>query len=131
MTAPAGGADRIELRGLQVRAVHGVLPEERERVQPFEIDVDMELDLTAAGRSDDLADTVDYGAVTDAVVRVMAGPPVNLMERLADQIASAVRDAAGPHLVSAVTVSVRKLEPPVPHALATAGVTIRRPAAGE
>ena len=53
--------DRIELRGLRVLGAHGVLPEEQQRAQPFEVDLDLELDLRPAGRSDALADTVDYG----------------------------------------------------------------------
>ncbi len=63
---PAPGIDppdRIELRGLRALGTHGVLPEEQERPQPFEVDLDLEVDLRRAGRSDDLADTVDYGAV--------------------------------------------------------------------
>ena len=66
--------DRIELRGLRVLGAHGALPEERQRAQPFEVDLDLELDLRPAGRSDRLADTVDYGAVTEAVAAVFAGP---------------------------------------------------------
>jgi dihydroneopterin aldolase len=120
--------DRIELRGLRVMAVHGVLPEERARPQPFEIDLDLDLDLRLAGRTDALSDTADYGAVVDAVVAVLAGPAVNLMEHLAERVAEAAEAAAAPVPVSAVTVTVRKLEPPVPHQLGSAGVTIRRSA---
>ena len=60
--------DRIELRGLRVMASVGVLPEERERAQPLELDLTLSCDLAAAGYSDALDDTVDYGAITDAVV---------------------------------------------------------------
>ena len=52
--------DRIELRGLRVSGICGVLPEEQQRAQPLEVDVDIVADLTAASRSDDLADTADY-----------------------------------------------------------------------
>src|SRR5581483_9227757 len=58
--------DRIELRGLRAQGVHGVLPEEQVRAQPFEVDLTVEADLRAAGRSDDLADTLDYGAITES-----------------------------------------------------------------
>jgi dihydroneopterin aldolase len=51
--------DRIELRGLRALGTHGVLPEEKERAQPFEVDLALEVDLRPAGRSDALADTVD------------------------------------------------------------------------
>ena len=60
-------ADRIELRGLRSVGTHGVLAEEQTRAQPFEVDLELEADLTAAGRSDDLADTVDYGVIIEAV----------------------------------------------------------------
>lgn len=131
MTAPAvvevREPDRIEIRGLRVVGTHGVLREERERAQPFEVDLDIEADLRAAGASDGLEDTVDYGAVTDAVASVVSGRHADLMEHLADRIARAV--LATPR-VEAVTVAVRKLRPPVPWDLASAGVRIHRRQAG-
>jgi dihydroneopterin aldolase len=122
-------ADRIELRGLRVLGSHGVLAEEHERAQPFEIDVDIEGSLEDAGRSDDLADTVDYGAVTSAVAAVVAGRHAELIEHLAARIVEAVFASAGPR-AEVVGVTVRKLRPPVPVDLATAAVSItrRRPA---
>ena len=59
--------DRIELRGLRSVGTHGVLVEEQERAQPFEVEVDLAVDLRPAGVSDRLGDTVDYGAVADTV----------------------------------------------------------------
>ncbi len=61
------GDDRIEVLGLRVVARHGVLPEERERAQPFEIDLEIEADLSEAARHDDLSKTVDYGSVVEKV----------------------------------------------------------------
>ena len=58
--------------GSGLTAICGVLPEERDRAQPLEIDLDLWADLSAAGRSDDLADTVDYGAVCGRVAEVCA-----------------------------------------------------------
>ena len=55
--------------GLRVLGVHGVLPEEQVRAQPFEVDLELHVDLAAAGKSDDLADTVSYADVIDAVRR--------------------------------------------------------------
>jgi dihydroneopterin aldolase len=95
---PAPGVDppdRIELRGLRALGTHGVLPEERERAQPFEVDIDLEVDLRRAGRSDDLADTIDYGAVAHAVAAAVGGPRLDLLESLAERIAGAVVRAAG------------------------------------
>jgi dihydroneopterin aldolase len=126
-----GRTDRIELRALRVTGVHGVLPEERDRAQPFEVDLDLEVDLSAAGRSDDLADTVDYGAVAAAVHDAVArGPHADLLEHLAQRVADAAFSAAGP-VATGVSVTIRKTRPPVPMDLATAGVTIyRQPPAG-
>jgi 7,8-dihydroneopterin aldolase/epimerase/oxygenase len=115
--------DLIQLRGLRALGICGVLPEERERPQPFEVDLDIEIDLASAASSDALDDTLDYGALSETVVSVVEGSHCGLLERLASLIAeAALADAR----VSAVTVSVRKLRPPVPVDLATAGVTLRR-----
>lgn len=122
--------DSIELRGVRAVGCHGLLPEERERAQPFEVDLDLELDLSRAGRSDDLADTVDYGAVAEAVRAEIEGPHSDLLEHLADRIARRAVATAGAGadrpVVTAVEVCVRKLRPPVPADMASAGVRIRR-----
>lgn len=124
----AGGSDLVELRGLRVMGRHGCLPEEQERDQPFEVDLDVELDLSLAGASDDLADTLDYGAAVEAAAAVVAGEPSALLERVAARIADTL---LAYERVRAVTVVVRKLRPPVEVDLATAGVRItrRRPGA--
>ena len=116
--------DRIELRGLRVLGVHGALPEEQDRAQPFEVDLDVEADLSVAGASDRLPDTVDYGAVTAVAAAVVGGERFRLLERLADRIASEVT-GLDPR-IHAVTVTVRKLRPPLPVDLTSAGVRIRR-----
>ena len=103
---------------------HGALPEEKDRAQPFEVDLDLASDLTAAGRTDSLADTVDYGAVAAAVEAVVAGERHQLLERLASRIADEV--LALDARIASVTVTVRKLRPPVPVDLASAGVTVTR-----
>lgn len=115
--------DRIELRGLVAAGRCGVLPEERERAQPLEVDLDVYADLAAAGRSDDLRDTVDYGALCADVERIVTGERFDLLERLAERIAEVVLDNGG---VLAVEVAVRKLRPPVPQQLATSGVRLTR-----
>ncbi len=116
--------DRIELRGLRVPARVGLLPIEREQDQPLEVDLDVVVDLAAAGASDDLADTVHYGTVCDAVVRAVGTGHVALLERLAELVAQAVL-GVDPRIV-AVDLAVRKLRPPLPHALATSGVHVVR-----
>jgi 7,8-dihydroneopterin aldolase/epimerase/oxygenase len=105
---------------------HGALPEEQDRAQPFEVDLDLEVDLRAAGGSDDLHCTVDYGEVAVAVGRVVTGERHRLLERLAERVAEEVL-AGGDGRVRSVTVCVRKLRPPVPVDLGSAGVRITRP----
>lgn len=120
--------DQIELMGLRVMASVGVLPEERERAQPLELDVLMTCDLVAAGASDELEDTVDYGAVTESIAQACAAQHHDLLEALAQRVADAVLTA---DRVDGVTVAVTKLRPPVPHDLATAGVRITRQRSNE
>jgi dihydroneopterin aldolase len=118
------GRDRIELRGLRVLGVHGVLPEERVKAQPFELDLDLEVDLADAGRSDALDDTVDYAGVVDRAGAVIAGPgKYRLLEALAEAIAAAALEDVR---VVSVTVGLRKLEPPLAADIATVGVRITR-----
>ncbi len=116
--------DRIELRGLRLVGIVGVLAEERTRAQPLEIDLDLTVDLSEAGASDALGDTVDYGAVCDALAEVVDQARPELLERLAVLLAEAV--LALDARIAAVELSVRKLRPPVPHALASSGVRVTR-----
>jgi dihydroneopterin aldolase len=116
--------DRIELRGLRVLGVHGVLPEEQVKPQPFELDLDLEVDLAKAGRSDALDDTVDYAGVVERAGAVISGPErYRLLEALAEAIAAT---ALADGRVASVTVGLRKLEPPLEADIATVGVRITR-----
>jgi dihydroneopterin aldolase len=116
-------SDLIELRGLRAVGTHGVLPEERARAQPFELDLDLDVDLGPAGVSDDLADTVDYGAVAETAARVVGEESFQLLEALAARVADAL---LADERIRAVTVGVRKLRPPVPVDLGSAGVRVTR-----
>ncbi|MGZ4730175.1 MAG: dihydroneopterin aldolase [Acidimicrobiales bacterium] len=116
-------SDVIELRGLRALGFCGALPEEQVRAQPFEVDLDVEADLARPGRTDQLDDTLDYGAIAHAVEQVIATERFSLLERLSARIAETV--LADPRAL-AVTVTVRKLRPPVPQHLETSGVRIRR-----
>ncbi len=116
-------ADQIILSGIRAVGTHGVLPIEREQAQPFEVDLLVDADLRTAGASDDLGDTIDYGALAASVVAIIGGPSRSLMEALASDIASAVlRDAR----ITAVDVTVRKLRPPVPLDMSSAAVRVVR-----
>lgn len=115
--------DRIELAGIRALGTIGVLPEERVRAQPFEVDMVIELDVRGAGRDDDLERSVDYGVAIELAVKVIETEPTLLLERVATRIAEEVLALAR---VDAVEVVVRKLRPPVPHDIASTGVRVRR-----
>ena len=116
-------ADQIELRGLVASGYCGVLQEEQSRAQPLEVDLDVVLDLSRAGESDALDATVDYGVLCAMVERIITTERFALLERLAERIAEV---SLADERVDEVTVSVRKLLPPVPQQLATSGGRITR-----
>lgn len=116
-------ADQIHLDGLRVVARVGVPDAELASPQPLVLDLVLHLDLTSAATSDDVADTADYGMVTEAVARAVAGPN-RLLERVAHLAIEAALDAD--HRIDAVTATVRKVRPPVPVDLDTAAVRLHR-----
>lgn len=115
--------DRIVLRGLRALGICGALPEEQVRTQPLEVDLVVHADLSVAGTSDRLDDTIDYSSITADVERVIVNERFTLLERLAQRITEVV---LADERVDEVTVSVRKLRPPVRQQLDTCGVTITR-----
>ena len=115
--------DRILVTGIRELGVHGVLPEEQTRPQPFEVDLELIVDLSVAGQSDNLEDTVDYSAVCEAVSRVVSSEQYQLLERLADRIAEVC--CSDPR-VKGVVVEVRKVHPPVRAMLDHVGVRVER-----
>jgi dihydroneopterin aldolase / 2-amino-4-hydroxy-6-hydroxymethyldihydropteridine diphosphokinase len=119
--------DRIELRGLRLMTIIGVLDHERQGPQPLELDITMHVDLTDACQTDELDLTVNYGDVCETIEKVAAQQHDLLLERFAGRVADAVLDQPR---VEAVDVVVRKLRPPVASALDTSGVAIHRTRAG-
>ncbi|MGC8626407.1 MAG: dihydroneopterin aldolase [Acidimicrobiales bacterium] len=118
--------DSIEVRGLRFMGTHGALEEEAVRPQPFEVDLSIFADLGLACQSDDLADTIDYSELCEAVRSVVEGPHVRLLERLAQKVADGVLAVAGDR-ASRVMVTVRKLRAPLAVQLASVAVRIERP----
>lgn len=125
MPADDGELEVIRARGLRLMGKHGALPEEALRSQPFELDIDLWAELGAACRDDDLSQTVDYAEICEAARQVVEGEHLELLEALAHRVALAVLQVASPW-GRAAEVSVRKLRPPVPFDLVSAGVTVRR-----
>ena len=120
MSAP----DWITLRGMRFAGRHGALPGEQDAPQPFEVDVSLRLDLARAAASDDLADTVDYGAIFVLARAVVEDRSFNLLEAMAGAIADQV--LAADRRVEEVEVAVRKPQAPLPGAFETVEVRLRR-----
>ena len=115
--------DRIELRGLRVRGHHGVFDHERRDGQDFVIDITVWLDLDVAAASDDLADTLDYGVLAQRAADIVAGPPRQLIETVASEIADGVMVDERVH---AAEVVVHKPGAPIPLEFADVAVVARR-----
>jgi dihydroneopterin aldolase len=115
--------DRISLQGLRVFARHGVGAEELRDGQEFVIDAALWLDTRPAAVGDDLSLTVDYGALADRLVSLASGPPVRLIETLAQRLADAC--LAEPSVEQA-EVTVHKPHAPISQPFDDVTVTIRR-----
>ena len=115
--------DRISLHGISGYGHHGVFDFEREQGQRFIVDVTCWLDLSAASASDDLADTLDYGALTQAVVADIEGEPVNLIEALALRVARTCLESSR---VESVQITVHKPDAPITAEVADVAVTLTR-----
>ena len=116
-------SDRISLTGLKARGYHGVYPAERAQGQDFLVDVVLGVDLAPAAASDDVVDTVHYGELADRLVEIVTGPPVALIETLAQRLADAcLADAR----VASVTVTVHKPHAPIAHEFGDVAVTLTR-----
>ena len=105
-------SDLLRLRNMTFHARHGLLPEEARLGQRFEVDVELRLDLRAAGERDDPERTVDYAAVYDLVAQVVKGEKrYGLVEALAEAVAAALGERF--EALTSARVVVRKPNPPV------------------
>jgi len=116
-------SDRITLSGMRFEGHHGVGEEERFLPQPIEVDLEVEADLSRAGRTDDVADTIDYGPLVALCAGVVERDSCRLLEAIAATIAERVLDTT-PAL--AVTVRVRKLAVPLDADMDWAQIELRR-----
>ena len=115
--------DRLEIKGIEILARHGVLPEEHVTDQPFLVDLVLEADLSEPGSTDALADTIDYGVLANRVYQLATGNRFNLIERLATAIADLCLENA---LVDRAVVTVHKPEAPIEVPFADVAVVVVR-----
>ncbi len=115
--------DRIDLAGIEVYARHGVFEFEQEKAQVFKVDVTAFVDLSKAGESDVLGDTLDYGTLANEVREVVGSESHRLIEKVAARVAETVLAF---DRVERVRVTIHKPNAPVDVALSDVSVTIER-----
>jgi len=116
--------DKILLTGLEISGKHGCSELERKKSQPFIVDVELFFDLTRAGKSDDLGDTIDYVSVINDIKKIVGGTSRNLIETLALEIVDFLLRRY--LLLDAVKIKIRKPKPPVKEKFSGAAVEIFR-----
>ncbi|MDO9484920.1 MAG: dihydroneopterin aldolase [Actinomycetota bacterium] len=117
-------SDQILITGIRGIGHHGVFDYERRDGQEFVVDVTLFLKANEAAQTDELNDTVDYGAVAQAVHDRIVGAPVSLIETLAEQIAELVLQISG---IERVEVTVHKPQAPIPVPFENVALRILRP----
>ncbi|AFL98613.1 dihydroneopterin aldolase [Desulfitobacterium dehalogenans ATCC 51507] len=115
--------DRIALRGLKFFAYHGVLREEKILGQTFIVDIDLYADLSKAGQSDQVEDTINYAEVYARIKTIVKMEKYHLIERLAERIAEEV---LGEFPCEGVRVVIHKPQAPIPGIFDEAFVEIYR-----
>ncbi len=111
------------MRGLTVRGNHGVFAHERRDGQDFIVDITVWFDQLRAAASDDLANTVDYGALAQGAADIVAGPARDLIETVAAEIAEHVMTD---QRIGAVEVTLHKPSAPIPLVFHDVAVVARR-----
>lgn len=117
-------ADRITLTGLRVRGTHGVFDHEKRDGQDFLVDVTVWLELAQAAETDNLADTLDYGALASRVAAIVGGPSRDLIETVATETAEDLM--RWDNRLHATEVTIHKPNAPIPLTFADVAVTVRR-----
>ncbi|MYC05766.1 MAG: dihydroneopterin aldolase [Chloroflexi bacterium] len=124
MGATRDDTDKVFLHGLVFYGYHGVGAAEKARGQRFIVDITMECDTRAAGASDNLEDAVDYVPVYDIAKEALEGESKDLIESVAEQIATRIFAETA---ASAVSISIKKPEVAIKGSiLSYAGIQIYR-----
>jgi dihydroneopterin aldolase len=115
--------DRIDLTGIEVYAKHGVLDHEQERAQVFLVDVTAYMDLSTPGKSDDIADALDYSTLALEVREAVGSQSNKLIEAVAARVVDAIM--AHPQVTKSI-VTIHKPDAPIDLVFEDVSVTIER-----
>jgi len=116
--------DRIFIKGLSLHAFHGVMAHEAKVGQTFTIDLDLDIDLTDAARSDKVKDTVSYAQVASCATDAFGSQRFRLIEAAAGRVADAI--IADFPRVRSVAVTIHKPHAPIAATFSDVGVTLVR-----
>ena len=116
--------DKILITGISANGFHGVLPEERSAGQVFVVDCELQLNLTAAIKSDELSKTINYAEVSLLIREIIEGPALNLIETLAGKIADVIIKRY--RKVQKVIITVHKPQAPIPVDFLDVAVVVER-----
>ncbi|MGJ9460204.1 dihydroneopterin aldolase [Oceanobacillus sp. CF4.6] len=116
--------DKILLNNMQFYGFHGLFPEENKLGQRFNVDLELYLDLSNAGQTDNMYDSVHYGHVYNLVKEIVEGEAKNLIEAVAEEIAEKLLSSF--ELLEACLVKVIKPDPPIPGHYQSVAVEILR-----
>ena len=116
--------DKIILTGIEVLGRHGCSEFERQHEQLFVVDAELYLDLSQAGKTDDLGDTIDYSQVLSDIKKIVGGTPRNLIETVAQDICEILLRKY--FLLDGLKIVLHKPAPPVAEKFSGAAVEIVR-----
>ena len=116
-------SDKISIIGIQALGYHGLLDDERKNGQLFIVDVEVELDLSKAAKSDDINNSVDYNALAVLIHNEITGPAVNLIESLAHRIGKKALNSFKE--IDEIEVTVHKPKAPIEVSFTDVSVSIK------
>ncbi|RWZ51278.1 dihydroneopterin aldolase [Halobacillus fulvus] len=116
--------DKIYVNQMEFWGYHGLFPEENKLGQRFYADVELELDLTPASKTDDMTKSIDYGAIYETSKRVVEGEAYNLVESVAEKLAGQLLEEF--ELLEACRITLYKPDPPIPGHYKSVAIEIYR-----
>ncbi len=115
--------DKIRINNIQLFAYHGVADEEQILGQKFEIDVELIIDLSIAGKSDDLTKTVDYSHIYKIIEKEFCNTKYKLLETVAEKISEKILSN---ELIQSIIINIRKPNAPIKGTFDSVEIEIER-----